>query len=89
MILLAIIDADDKLRFLAHRKLRAIVQPRDLKYIEALLPDFVERARLDPAMLFTQLSSLCVGPLVTHEVGVSIADHSSFLELSSGFDQIS
>jgi hypothetical protein len=82
-------DADDNLRFLAHRELRAIVQPRDLKYIEALLPDFVERAKLDPAMLFKHLSSLCVGPLVTREVGVSFADHPSFLKLASGFLQIS
>ena len=89
VILLAVINQEDDLRLLAHPDLRTIVQGRDLDYIEALLPDFLERAQLHPSALFKHLSSLGVGPLVTREVGVSFADRPPLQELSSGFVQIS
>jgi hypothetical protein len=59
------------LRFLVHPELHAVVGG-DSAYIEPLLQDFPERAKERPAELFKQLSSLGVGPLVTHETGVNL-----------------
>jgi hypothetical protein len=85
IILLVLEDAEDKLSFLVHPQLRMVVSGSDLSYLESLLRDFVERARLHPAALFKQLSSLGVGPLVTQEVGPRISDHPPLLELCSRF----
>jgi hypothetical protein len=57
-------DEKGKLRFLAHPQWREMVSGKDLSYLESLFEDFVERAKLHPA-LFQQLSSHGVGPLVT------------------------
>jgi hypothetical protein len=81
-------DGEGSLRFLVHPKLRAIVSDNDLSYLESLLKDFLERAKLNPAALFKQLSSLGVGPLVTQEAGSNISDHPSLLNLCSRFVQL-
>ena len=81
-------DQEGNLSFLVHPELRTIVQKNDLEYLEALLQDFLERAKLHPEALFKQLSSLGVGPLVAREVELSFVDHPSFREISSGFVEL-
>ena len=68
-----------------HRDWRSIVAGKDQEYLEALCLDFKARARWDTAALFTQLSSLAVGPLVTHETGLSLADYPSLGRLLDHF----
>ncbi len=74
--------------FLVHPNLRAVVTETDRAYIESLLQDWVKRAKQHPADLFEQLSSLGVGPLVTHEVGADLKDHRTLQELSLRFVQL-
>jgi hypothetical protein len=72
------------LRFLVHPQLQSVVG-RDSSYIEPLLKDFPERAKTHPADLFKQLSSLGVGPLVTHETGRSLENRPALEEALSTF----
>jgi hypothetical protein len=81
-------DDIDKLRFLVHPELRAVVAGNDLSYLESLLQDSVERTKLDPAALSKHLCSLGVGPLLTQQVGTSISDHPVLLELCLRFVQL-
>jgi predicted component of type VI protein secretion system len=73
------------LRFLTHPEMATIVREGDLAYIASRVSDFLERAKLHPAALFKQLSSLAVGPLVTREAGSSLAEFPSLQELSKTF----
>jgi len=45
-------DREGNLSFLVHPELSTIVQKNDLEYLEALLQDFLERAKLHPEALF-------------------------------------
>jgi hypothetical protein len=65
--------------------LASIVQKEDLAYLQSLLRDFKKRARLDPASLFKQLSTLSVGPLVTGVAGEELADYPALQALTSTF----
>ena len=87
-VLLVLEEAKGNLRFLVHPDWQSIVEPQDLKYMESLLRDFVERARVKPASLFKQLHSLGVGPLVTRETGERASDHPQLLQLCSLFVQL-
>lgn len=73
--MLALLDQHGRLRILVDPELRMMVESDDWLHLDALLKDFRERARTDPAALFKQLSSLNVGPLVTEVVGMRISDH--------------
>lgn len=88
IILFVLADGEGILRFFVHPDWRTVVHTKDLDYIQSLLLDFTERNELHPEALFTQLSSLGVGPLVTKEVGKSISDHPILSELCSGFLQL-
>lgn len=88
VILLVLEDTKGRLRFLVHPDWRSVVQPEDSDYIDSLLDDFLERAKDHPAPLFTQLSSLGVGPLVTQQTGERISDYPHLLELCSRFMQL-
>jgi hypothetical protein len=88
VILLVLEDGKSGLQFLAHPDWRRIVEAEDLDYIESLLQDFKGRAKLHPGALFKQVSSLQVGPLVTHEVGSRISDHPPLIELRSRLVQL-
>lgn len=88
VILLVLKDGEGNLDFFVHPELHTVVADHDLTYLEALLKDFVERAKLHPAALFEQLSSLGAGPLVAHEVGSSISNHPPLLKLYSRFVQL-
>ena len=88
VVLIVLEDAKGCLRFLVDPGWRAVVRAEDVEYTESLLGDFLERAKEQPATLFNQLSSLEVGPLVTHETGEKISDHAFLLELYSRFVQL-
>lgn len=84
----AIREAECNLRFLVHPELSSIVCEDDLIYLESLLRDFRERAKLHPEALFKQLCSLGSGPLVAQEVGPNFRDRPTLQELSSTFVQV-
>jgi hypothetical protein len=88
IVLLVLRNELGSLRFLIHPELRTIVQGEDLTYTEALLQDFLRRAKQDPAALFKQISSLGVGPFVTQEAGSSLSEYPFIQELSTQFIQI-
>ena len=88
VILLVLEDGKGGMRFLIHPDWRAIAHAEDMDYIESLLQDFLERAKLHPEALFKQLSSLGVGLLVAHEAGESISEYPVLLELCSKFVQL-
>jgi hypothetical protein len=85
IILLVIRDAECGLHLLIHPRLHQIVKAVDLPYIEALLEDFIERVKLNAALLFKQLCSLSVGPLFTRAVGEQIVDHPDIYGLALQF----
>lgn len=76
---------DDKgnLRFFVRRDWCTLVEEEDIDYIESLLRDFLECAKLRPEKIFKQLFSVGVGPLVTQEVGSENSDLMLGSELSS------
>jgi hypothetical protein len=84
VIVLVLQDEKKDLRFLVHPELRSIVRKEDSNYTESLLTDFTER-EVDSEALFKQLSSLSVGPLVTHEVGSMLSDYPDSFRLSGQF----
>ena len=89
VILLVLRNNDGSLRFLIHPELRNIYQGKDLEYLDSLLWDFVERARLYPDELFKQLSTLSdIGPLATHQAGLNIADYPALAELAGSFVEL-
>ena len=78
-------DETGDLHFLVSPKLGQVVQGNDMAYIDSLLRDFIERAKLHPGDLFQQLCSLSVGPLVTLEVGSHLTNYPRLQELSLRF----
>jgi hypothetical protein len=81
-------NEESDLRFLVHPDVSSIVLGEDWPYLESLLNDFLDRAKAFPAPLFQQISSLGVGPLVTHEVGAKLSDFPSLRALSAGFQEL-
>lgn len=88
VIVLVLRDVTSKLCFLVHPELRKIVQIEDVGYIQSLLRDFLERAKLYPEELFQQTSSLGVGPLVTYVVGQNLQDYPELQEFYTSFVQL-
>jgi hypothetical protein len=78
-------DKERGLSFLVHPELRNVVGEEDSVFIESLLLDFRERAKLHPAALFKQLCSLGVGPLATQEAGSDISEYPPLEVLSRRF----
>jgi hypothetical protein len=58
IVLIVLKPEDGGMSFFVHPELSTIVRGGDLAYIEALLSDFLGRAKLDPDALFKQISSL-------------------------------
>jgi len=85
VIVLVLKGREGGLHILVHPDLRTIVRRKDLAFLESLLQDFTERARMHPAALFKHLSSLGAGPLVTHLVGANLSETPSIKELFSRF----
>jgi hypothetical protein len=61
------------------------MQDNDLTYIDALLKDLPLRSKLHPAALFKHLSSLEVGPIVTHKTGLVSRERPYLEACCSGF----
>lgn len=78
-------DDDGNLRILIHPELRTVVTENDLPYIHSLLQDIQERAKRQPDALFKQLSSLGVGPLLTHEAGTNVSEYPIIQQLSTQY----
>jgi hypothetical protein len=85
VILLVLKDEKGALRLMVSPDLRTIVQGDDWAYLDPLLLDLQDRARIQPAALFKQLSSIGVGPLVTQEVGKELTDHPKLRDLPDRF----
>ena len=85
-ILSAFLDLDEeteqyKIKIFVDPNWRKFVQNKDREYIELLLGDLVQRACHDAEMLFKQLCSLNVGPIVTSEVGMT-SSMTSYLSIT-------
>jgi hypothetical protein len=73
------------LHFLVDPDWRELIDPADRNYIDAVLKDFLERAKNDSESLFAQIVSLSVGPLITMDVGSNCLDlYSNFVPLENG-----
>jgi signal transduction histidine kinase len=84
-VVLVVRDAKGDLDFLVSPNLQQIVQRDDLQYVNDFLLEFLERARRYPDTLFLQLSSLTVGPLVTHKVGLTGVDDEYLISYCAEF----
>lgn len=78
-------DDQGNLRFLVSPDLNTIVQGEDWAYLDPLLLDLQNRAKLQPADLFKQLSSLGVGPLVAQAVGNELTADPKLRDLPKRF----
>ena len=87
-MVLAIEDDQQGILFRISPNLQEWVQESDLQYIDQLLRDFCERARQHPNALFKHLSSLSVGPLVTHKVGNMDTDSEYLTTYCSNFSDL-
>ena len=85
---LVLLSDDAKLEVYIAPGLRSIVKPEDWTYINLLLNDLKERARIEPENLFRQLSSLSVGPLVCEMAGARIEDNTSLSGIIAEFERL-
>jgi hypothetical protein len=69
LLLVTLLD-DGEMRILVNPEWRSFVKEQDLGYLEELFESFIERVSEDPSVLFKQLSSLSVGPIVTKSAGM-------------------
>lgn len=88
VILLVLRDEKGRLHIRIHPELHVLVHSEDLAFLESLLQDFTERAKLHPEELFKHLCSLGVGPLVTQQVGSNLLDHPLLQECSLKFEEL-
>jgi hypothetical protein len=84
-VFLLVIEKERRLQFLVPLDFRSLVDQADLEYIKQLLKDLPKRAQRDAQVLFDQLCSLSVGPLVTRRVGTCNAHSSDFDQICTGF----
>lgn len=68
-LLLATLHDNYDMQILVHPDWRSLVQKQDLDYLNELFESFIERASDDPLVVFKQLASLSVGPIVTKCAG--------------------
>jgi hypothetical protein len=67
---------------------RAIVEADDLPFLDRLLKDFSARSAEGPAELFRQVSALSMGPIVTQQVGVLVAEREHIESCCAGFERL-
>ena len=89
LILLVVEGREGRLLGFVAPGLSEIVCDADRQYVQELLADIRERVGKDPEALFKQLSSLSVGPLVTHETGICGRQDLRLMPLCSGFISLS
>lgn len=85
IVLLAFESSAGNLTLLVSTSLTKIVRVEDRPYFDELFQDLRERTLLDPEALLQQLSSLSVGPLVTHRTGIVSADDQYLTDFCSDF----
>lgn len=88
VLLLVLRDEQGKLSFFVNPEWRTIVDDQDLDYIKSLIEDLLERAKVDPDPLFTQITSLGVGPIVAQEVGSSLDNSQQIQKLRLGLVEL-
>jgi hypothetical protein len=88
IILILIYSQAAGLRLLASPDWQQTVPAWDHAYIGATFADFGVRARLAPEALLEQVSSLSVGPLVTHTCGNRLEEHAELQTLSLVFTEL-
>jgi hypothetical protein len=74
IIVLLVEDDEEPLRVFVTPNLEELVDKDDQPYVDALLADFLKRSKAHAEGLFQQVSSLSVGPMVTHRTGILPAD---------------
>ena len=88
LVLVLVLMSERKgLRISVSPMLQQAVDESDRQYVKELLQDCRIRAANDPEALFSQLSSLSVGPLTTDRVGATDSAR-DYLECCSGFDAV-
>jgi hypothetical protein len=87
IIVIAVEDEAGGLRFYIHPKWKSMVASADRDYVASVIRDLERRARADAEGLFTQLSSIQVGPLVTCEYGESIDENGAILSVLNQFEE--
>ena len=85
VIFIVVWDGESDLRFLVRTDWRILVCQEDQDYIQAIIEDSTDRAKLNPARTFKQFSSLGIGPLITRDVGSRIQDHPLLPDFCSCF----
>jgi hypothetical protein len=89
VIMVAFRDEAGRLNLLIHPEVRNMFEGGDLDYLDALIWDFVDRAKNRPDELIEQWSSLGnVGPLVISEFRADISSSSTFMEFKRGFVEL-
>lgn len=83
--LVLLVEEPGRVRILVDPEWRKAVDSADLEFLEELIADFKQRAKRDPAYLFSQCCSLSVGPLLTQAVGPLRADDSRIRDVIRRF----
>lgn len=60
----------------------------DRDYIAAILSDFKSRIDFDPDAVFNQITSLNLGPLVTHDLGTLPNDDPRLTGMANGLQEL-
>ncbi len=89
MLAVVTMTAAGGLQLLLNPQWRQIVRPEDHAYFYELWEDFVTRANTDPEMLFEQLASISVGPLIPSVLGTRLSDSPEVQQLAKNFIAIS
>ncbi len=85
VIALVLFEDNDELQVLVTPRLREVVQEDDWLYLDALFNDFLVRAKMSADLLFQQLRSLQVGPLLTEEVDADLAGYPHLVAITKDF----
>jgi hypothetical protein len=78
-------EANDRLVFSVSPNLSKLVDKVDLRFVNNTFRDLPRRAKLYPHLLFKQISSLRVGPLITHKVGLCGVDDEEIMAACTHF----
>lgn len=85
VVLIVLRSGSNGLSFLVPPNLETIIHEKDRNHIESVLEDLLWRGKLEPEVIFQQLSSLSLGPILTLEVGADLAEFPKLSKISEGF----